>query len=145
MADLIVHAPSRLCDLGKFIIAERPLLINALDRAANALGWQYAPGQVWLRAGETSTPGAGHVASEESDGEDAANLADQIGLSSSVEVTEIEPPAAVTVDQPVPEIKTPAPRARKSKATAAPKPWPWTKSPAAGTTMPTPVTDAASQ
>ena len=145
LADLIVRAPSRLCDLGKFIIAERPLLINALDRAANALGWQYAPGQVWLRAGETNTPGAGHVAPEESDDEDAANLADQIGLSSSVEVAEIEPPAAVTVDQPVPEIKTSAPRARKPKAAAAPKPWPWPKSPAAGTTTPTPDRPASPQ
>ncbi len=142
LSDLIGNAPARLNDLSKFILAECPLMIKALEQAANSHGWYYAPGQVWLRAGETSTPGLTHVVPEESD-DDAANLADQIGLSSSLEVAEIEPPAAVTVNQPVPEIKTPAPRARKPKVVAAPKPWPWPKSPAAGTT--TPVTDAASQ
>lgn len=145
LGDFIANSPGRLNDLTKFIIAERSHLLNALERAAKENGWQYAPGQVWLRAGETSTPGAGHVVPEESDDEDAANLADQIGLSSSVEVAEIEPPAAVTVDQPVPEIKTPAPRARKPKAAAAPKPWPWPKSPAAGTTAPTPDTPTSPQ
>ena len=145
LSDLIAKAPDRLNDLSKFILAERPLLAYALDRAAKALGWNYAPGRVWLRACETSTPGATHVAQEESDDEDAANLAEQIGLSSSVEVAEIEPPAAAAVDQPEPEIKTPAPRARKPKAASAPKPWPWPKSPAAGTTTPTPDTEAAPQ
>lgn len=145
LGDFIANSPGRLNDLTKFIIAERSHLLNALERAAKENGWQYAPGQVWLRAGETSTPGASHVVLEESDDEDAANLADQIGLSSSVEVAEIEPPAAVTVDQPVPEIKTPAPRARKPKAAAAPKPWPWPKSPAAGTTAPTPDTPTSPQ
>ena len=144
LSDLIGNAPARLNDLSKFILAECPLMIKALEQAANSHGWYYAPGQVWLRAGETSKPGVTHVVPEESD-DDAANLADQIGLSSSLEVAEIEPPAAVTVNQPVPEIKTPAPRARKPKAVATPKPWPWPKSPAAGTTTPTPVTDAASQ
>lgn len=141
LSDLIGNAPARLNDLSKFILADCPLMIKALEQAANSHGWYYAPGQVWLRAGETSTPGVTHVVPESDD--DAANLADQIGLSSSLEVAEIEPPAAVTVNQPVPEIKTPAPRARKPKAVAAPKPWPWPKSPPAGTT--TPVTDAASQ
>lgn len=145
LGDFIANSPGRLNDLTKFIIAERSHLLNALERAAKENGWQYAPGQVWLRAGETSSPGAGHVVPEESDDEDAANLADQIGLSSSVEVAEIEPPAAVTVDQPVPEIKTPAPRARKPKAAAAPKPWPWPKSPAAGTTTPTTDTPTSPQ
>ncbi|WP_219116986.1 ParB/RepB/Spo0J family partition protein [Janthinobacterium sp. UMAB-56] len=145
LSDLIANAPDRLNDLSKFILAERPLLVYSLDRAAKALGWNYAPGQVWLRAGEASTPGAAHVAQEESDDEDAANLADQIGLSSSVEVAEIEAPAVAAVDQPEPEIKTPAPRVRKPKTTAKPDPWPWPKSPAAGTTTPTPDTEAAPQ
>lgn len=145
LSDIIANAPDRLNDLSKFIVRERPLLVYALDRAAKALGWNYAPGQVWLRAGETSSPGAAHVAQEESDDEDAANLADQIGLSSSVEVAEIEPPAAVAADHPEPETKQPAPRARKPKAAAAPKPWPWPKSPAAGATTPTPDTQVAPQ
>lgn len=145
LSTLIANADWRLNDLTKFIIAERPHLIKALERAATENGWHYAPGQVWLRAGETSSPGAAHVAQEESDDEDAANLADQIGLPQRVEVPEIEPPAATAVDQPEPEIKTPATRARKPKAASAPKPWPWPKSPAAGTTTPTPDTEAAPQ
>ena len=145
LSDIIANADWRLNDLTKFIIAERPHLIKALERGATENGWYYAPGQVWLRAGETSTPGAAHVAQEESDDEDAANLAVQIGLSSSVEVAEIEPPAAAAIDQPEPEIKTPAPRARKPKAAAAPKPWPWPKSPENGATALTPDTEAAPQ
>lgn len=145
LSTLIANADWRLNDLTKFIIAERPHLLKALERAATENGWYYAPGQVWLRAGETSTPGVANVATEEADDEDAANLADQIGLSSSVEVAEIEPPAAAAVDQPEPEIKTPAPRARKPKSTAKPDPWPWPKSPATGATAPTPDTEAATQ
>lgn len=143
LGDLIANAPDRLNDLSKFILAERPLMVYALDRAAKALGWNYAPGQVWLRAGVTGAPAVAHVEQEEFDEEDAANLADQINLSPSVEAAEIEPPTAAAVDQPEPEIKTPAPRARKPKAAAAPKPWPWPKSPAASTTTPTPDTEAA--
>ena len=145
LGDLIANAPDRLNDLSKFILAERPLMVYALDRAAKALGWNYAPGQVWLRAGVTGAPAVAHVEQEEFDEEDAANLADQINLSPSVEAVEIEPPTAAAVDQPEPEIKTPAPRARKPKAAAAPKPWPWPKSPAASTTTPMPDTKAAPQ
>lgn len=144
LSTLIANADWRLNDLTKFVLAERPHLIKALERATTENGWSYAPGQVWLRAGETSSPGAAHVAQEESDDEDAANLADQIGLSSSVEVAEIEPPAAA-IDQPKPEIKTPAPRASKPKAAATAKPWPWPKSPANGATASTPDTPAAPQ
>ena len=145
LGDFIANSPGRLNDLTKFILAECPLMIKALEQAANTHGWYYAPGQVWLRAGETSTPGVTHVAQEECDEEDADDLADQINLAPQDEVAAIEPPAAVAVDQPEPAIEKTAPRARKPKAAAAPKPWPWPKSPAAGANTPTPDTEAAPQ
>lgn len=145
LGDFIANSPGRLNDLTKFILAECPLMIKALEQAANTHGWYYAPGQVWLRAGETSTPGVVQVAPEKSDEEDADDLADQINMAPQDEVAAIEQPAAVAVDQPEPAIEKTAPRARKPKAAAAPKPWPWPKSPAACTTTRTSDTDAAHQ
>ncbi|OFJ49579.1 hypothetical protein BA896_012600 [Janthinobacterium lividum] len=121
LADFIAHAPGRLNDLTKVILAERPLMIKALEQAANTHGWYYAPGQVWLRAGETSTPNAAHAAPEQSDDEDADDLADQINLSASAQAAETDPHAAVAVDLPEPVIEKPAA-------------WPW---PTSATTLPT--------
>lgn len=125
LGTIIAHASWRLNDLTKFIIAERSHLLNALERAAKENGWQYAPGQVWLRADETSAPGVAHVAPEQSNDEDADDLADQINLVPQDEVAAIEPPAAVAVDQPEPETKKPAPRTRKPKRPTKPAAWPW--------------------
>lgn len=145
LGDFIANSPGRLNDLTKFILAECPLMIKSLEQAANTHGWYYAPGQVWLRAGETSTHGVAHVAPEQPDDEDADDLTNQINMSASADMVQIDPPAAVAVDQPEPEAKKAAPRARKPKATAQQKAWPWPKSPAVGTTTSMPVTEAAPQ
>lgn len=145
LSTIIAHASWRLNDLTKFIIAERSHLLSALERAANENGWQYAPGQVWLRADETSAPGVAHVAPEESDEEEAADLTDQINPPPSEEVEEIKPPAASAIDQPERESKKQAPRVRKPKAAAPQKPWPWPKSTAAGANTPMPDTEPAPQ
>lgn len=139
LGDFIANSPGRLNDLTKFILAECPLMIKALEQAANTHGWYYAPGQVWLRAGETSTHGVVHVAPEESDEEDADDLADQINLVPQDEAAAIEPPAAVAVDQPEPEAKKPAPRARKPKNPTKPAAWPW---PTSATASPTTAKEA---
>lgn len=134
LGDFIANSPGRLNDLTKFILAECPLMIKALEQAANTHGWYYAPGQVWLRVDETSTPDAAHVAPEQSDDEDADDLADQINLATSAEVAVIDPPAAAAVDQPEPVIDKPAPRVRKSKIPAKPAAWPWPTSASASPT-----------
>lgn len=145
LSTIIANASWRLNDLTKFIIAERSHLLNALERAANVNGWHYAPGQVWLRSSEASVTALAQESPEEASEEDADDLADQINLSASADVVQIDPPAAAAVDQAEPEAKKPPPRARKPKAATAPKPWPWPKSPATGTTTPTPATDTAPQ
>ncbi|SDM78552.1 ParB/RepB/Spo0J family partition protein [Janthinobacterium sp. OK676] len=134
LGDFIANSPGRLNDLTKFILAECPLMIKALEQAANTHGWYYAPGQVWLRADETSTPGAAHVVPEQSDDEDADDLADQINLAPQDEVAAIERPAATAVNQPEPETKKPAPRLRKPKSPTKPAAWPW---PTSATALPT--------
>ncbi|MED5615141.1 ParB/RepB/Spo0J family partition protein [Janthinobacterium sp. P210005] len=134
LGDIIANSPGRLNDLTKFILAECPLMIKALEQAANTHGWYYAPGQVWLRAEETSTPGAAHVVREQSDEEDADDLADQINLAPQDEVAAIEPPAATADNQPEPETKKPAPRVRKPKSPTKPAAWPW---PTSATASPT--------
>ena len=139
LGDFIANSPGRLNDLTKFILAECPLMINALEQAANTHGWYYAPGQVWLRADDTSTPGPAHVAPEESDQEDADDLADQINLAPQEEAAAIEPPAAAAFDQPEPETKKPAPRVRKAKSPTKPAAWPW---PTSATASPTNAKEA---
>lgn len=139
LGDFIANSPGRLNDLTKFILAECPLMIKALEQAANTHGWYYAPGQVWLRADETSTPGAAHVVPEQSDDEDADDLADQINLAPQDEAAAIEPPAAVAVDQPEPEAKKAAPRVRKPKSPTKPAAWPW---PTSATASPTTAKEA---
>jgi len=139
LGDFIANSPGRLNDLTKFILAECPLMIKALEQAANAHGWYYAPGQVWLRAGETNTHAVAHVVPEESDEEDGADLADQINLVPQDEVAAIEPPAAVAVDQPEPEAKKAAPRVRKPKSPTKPAAWPW---PTSATASPTTAKEA---
>ncbi|WP_052140333.1 ParB/RepB/Spo0J family partition protein [Janthinobacterium lividum] len=139
LGTVIAHAPWRLNDLTKFIIAERSHLLNALERAAKENGWQYAPGQVWLRADETSAPGVAHVAPEQSNDEDADDLADQINLAPQDDVAAIEPPAAVAVEPPEPEAKKPAPRTRKPKSPTKPAAWPW---PTSATASPTTAKEA---
>jgi ParB/RepB/Spo0J family partition protein len=134
LGNFIVNSPGRLNDLTKFILAECPLMIKALEQAANAHGWYYAPGQVWLRADEASTPGAAHVVAEQCDDEDADDLADQINLSASAEMAEIDPPAAAAVDQAEPEAKKPTPRVRKPKSPMKPAAWPWPTSATASAT-----------
>lgn len=134
LGDFIANSPGRLNDLTKFILAECPLMIKALEQAANNHGWYYAPGQVWLRAGETSTPGVAHVAPEEPDEEDTDDLADQINSAPQDGVAAIESPAAVAVDQPEPETKKPAPRTRKPKRPTKPAAWPWPTSATASAT-----------
>lgn len=145
LSTIIAHASWRLNELTKFICAERSHLFNALERAAKENGWQYAPGQVWLRADETSTPGVAHVAPEECDEEEAADLTDQINPPPSEEVEEIKPPAASAIDRSEPESKKQAPRVRKPKAAAPQKPWPWPKSTAAGANTPMHDTEPAPQ
>lgn len=140
LGDFIANSPGRLNDLTKFILAERPLMIKALEQAANTHGWYYAPGQVWLRAGDTGTTGAAHVAPEQSDDEDADDLADQINLATSAEVAEIDTPAAAAVDQLEPVIEKPAPRVRKPKSPAKPAAWPWPTSATAS-----PITEKEAQ
>ncbi|MDN2699248.1 ParB/RepB/Spo0J family partition protein [Janthinobacterium sp. SUN073] len=139
LGDFIANSPSRLNDLTKFILAECPLMIKALEQAANTHGWYYAPGQVWLRAGETSTPGMTHVAPEQSNDEDADDLADQINLAPQDDIAVIEPPAAVAVEPPEPEAKKPAPRTCKPKSPTKPAAWPW---PTSATASPTTVKEA---
>lgn len=116
LADLIAAAPQRLPELGKFILAERPLLVKALDDAAHQNGWRYAPGQTWLRAGANT--------------EDAEMLAQDIGLTQDGLAS--EPPAAPAAVEPAKPV-TPAPRARKARTPGPAEPWPWPKHPAAST------------
>lgn len=134
LGDFIANSPGRLNDLTKFILAECPLMIKALEQAANNHGWYYAPGQVWLRTDETSAPVVAHVAPEQSNDEDADDLADQINLAPQDTVAAIESPAAVAVDQPEPEAKKPAPRVRKPKSPSKPAAWPWPTSATASAT-----------
>ncbi|OEZ85614.1 chromosome-partitioning protein Spo0J [Janthinobacterium sp. HH106] len=142
LGQLIAIAPARLNDLSKFILAERPLMLKPLEAAANALGWHYAPGQVWLRR-ETDPAPENQLADNPEDDEDAEMLAEQISLNAAAPAAEA--PAAPTHDEPVSQATTSTPRARKSKAAAPQKPWPWPKSPVVGTTKPTPDTEAAIQ
>lgn len=142
LSQLIAIAPARLNDLSKFILSERPLMLKPLEAAANALGWHYAPGQVWLRREPTSTP-ENQLADNPEDEEDAEMLAEQIGLNAGAVVAEA--PAAPAHDEPISAATTPAPRARKPKAAAPQKPWPWPKSQAAGSSTSTPDTNASHQ
>ena len=139
LGTIIAHASWRLNDLTKFIIAERSHLLNALGRAAKENGWQYAPGQVWLRTDETSAAVVAHVAPEQSNDEDAVDLADQINLAQQEDVAVIEPSAAVAVEPPEPETKKPAPRVRKPKSPTKPAAWPW---PTSATASPTTAKEA---
>lgn len=125
LGQLIAIAPARLNDLSRFILAERPLMLKPLETAANALGWHYAPGQVWLRR-ETNPASENQFAGNQEDDEDAEMLAEQIGLDVATAVAEA--PAAPAHDEPISPATTPAPRAHKPKAASVQKPWPWPKS-----------------
>lgn len=130
LGQLITAAPTRLNDLSKFILAERPLMLRALETAANALGWFYAPGQVWLRR-DALPASEGKVADIQDDDEEAELLSQDIGMAPAVVAA--EPTAASPITEPAPAAATQVPRARSTKKPAPPKPWPWPKSPTAST------------
>ena len=129
--DLYIEVfPDRLYDLGKFILDKRPLLVDVLDKAANKHGWHYAPGGFWQRTDEKQQPENKYsVLDADADVDFSAQ-----GITPASEDTASEPPAATTVDLPVPEIKQPMPRTRKPKSTAKPTAWPWPTSASATTT-----------
>jgi len=152
LRDFMRTLPDRFNDLFKFICAERPKLGIAAVNAAEKEGWLLLSNNEWRHP--TRLPSAVDNAASGTDSqkapvpecdEDADDLAKQINLTTHVEMATIEPPAAVEVDQPETGVKKPAPRARKPKAAAPQEPWPWPKSPAAGSTMPTPDTETAPQ
>lgn len=139
LGQLITAAPTRLNDLSKFILAERPLMLRALETAANALGWFYAPGQVWLRR-DMLPASEGEVADIQDDDEEAELLSQDIGMAATVVAA--EPTAASPITEPAPAAATQVPRARTTKKPAPPKPWPWPKSPTASTSTTAPDTEA---
>ncbi len=119
--------PDRLNELTEFALESRPLFVAPIEQWAIEAGHQYC-GDGFVKLGTiaaglvTPLPGTEGAASGE-DEEDAAMLAEDIGLNAVIAAD--QEPAAPAPAEPAPQSATPAPRARKPKDAAAPKPWPW--------------------
>lgn len=130
--------PGRINEMTEFALESRPLFIAPIEQWALENGHQYS-GDGFVKTGDIAaslvTPLTGTECAHID--EEADTLAEDIGLSEGTAA--VGKPAAITVDQPVPEAKKPAPRVSKPKSPTKPAAWPW---PTSTTASPTTAKEA---